>query len=251
MALQQRPDGILTYVTGSMGSGKTSWVKSQVRAAPRLIAWDGKGIDWGPRDGCQVVNLEQLRTIVASARVNGRMRLSVRVPVTRENFAAFCRLAWVWGRLRPGAIVVDEIADVTTPAKAPQEWGEIARKGRAFGINTYVTTQRPQECDKTAQGNAMVYHCGLMADADDQAYVARRLLGGMVTAAEVAALGPLEFIERDVRERSIRRGKVSFARAMPAPREPKAQPAPKPGAQVPPAATEAAPVVRRSGLLDW
>ncbi len=33
----------------------------------------------------------------------------------------------------------------------------------------WVTTQRPQECDKTAQGNAMFHHCGLMADADDQA----------------------------------------------------------------------------------
>lgn len=242
MAIQQRPDGILTYVTGSMGSGKTSWVKSKVRASPRLLAWDGKGIDWGPRDGCQVVNLAQLRDIVTTARVNGRMRLSVRVPVSRKNFAAFCKLAWAWGRLRPGDIVIDEIADVTTPAKAPEEWGEIARKGRAFGINTYVTTQRPQECDKTAQGNAMVYHCGLMADADDQAYVARRLLGGMVSAQEVAKLRQLEFIERDVRELSIRRGKVAFSKPVAVP---------KPAPSAPPVVTEAPPPPPKSTGWEW
>lgn len=246
MAIQQRPDGILTYVTGSMGSGKTSWVKSKVRGAARLLCWDGKGIDWGARDGCTVIDLAELRRIVTDGRVNGRMRLSVRVPVNRANFVLFCKLAWVWGRLRPGVIVVDEIADVTTPAKAPDEWGEIARKARAFGTSVYVTTQRPQECDKTAQGNAMLFHCGLMADADDQAYVARRLLGGMVTPAEVGALGPLEYIERDVRTRTVARGKVVFAK--PVRVAPAALPAPESTPAAAPAEQSAPP---RKGLLDW
>lgn len=203
---EQRPDGTLYYVTGSMGSGKTSWVRERNRAARRMLAWDGKGVDWGPAQRCQVLgSLEELRSRALSS---APARLSVRVPVTRANFEAFCRMAWVWLRIAPGVLVVDEIADVTSTAKAPAAWGEIARKSRAFGAEVYVTTQRPQECDKTAQGNAMVYHCGRMSDEDDQRYVARRLLGSMRYLPQVAALGPLEYLERDVRTGRVSSGKT-------------------------------------------
>lgn len=53
----------------------------------------------------------------------------------------------------------------------------------------------------------MLYHCGMMADADDQRYVARRLLGG-IPVHQVAALRPLEYIERDVRSRQVKSGRV-------------------------------------------
>lgn len=206
---ERRPDGVLVYVTGSMGSGKTSWVHGRVKTSRRLLVWDGKGIDWGPAQRCEVITSPQ----ELHARIMRRTaaRLSYRVPVTRGNFETFCRLAWVWGRLAPGDIVVDEIADVTTPGKAPQAWGEIGRKVRAFGTNVYVTTQRPQECDKTAQGNASVFHCGRMSDADDQRYVARRLLGG-VDVRLVSALLPLQWIERDVRTLKISTGTLRRSR---------------------------------------
>lgn len=204
---ERRADGVLEYVTGSMGSGKTTHVKQATSSASRLLAWDGKGIDWGPRDRCQVIGPHELKAALFAPRG----RFSYRVPVTKENFATFCRLAWIWGRYLPGVIVVDEIADVTNVGKAPPAWGEIARKIRAFGTDVYVTTQRPQECDKTAQGNAMVFHAGLMADADDQVYVSRRLLGG-VHPRDVAELAPYEWIERDVRTRTIRRGKTAAPR---------------------------------------
>jgi hypothetical protein len=204
---ERRADGVLHYVTGSMGSGKTTWVRERVAGAARLLVWDGKGIDWGDRERCRIVGPHELRAQLFAPSA----RLSYRVPVSRAAFEVFCKLAWIWGRHRPGAIVVDEIADVTTVGKAPPAWGEIARKIRAFGTDVYVTTQRPQECDKTAQGNAMIFHCGLMADADDQVYVARRLLGG-AAVADVAQLAPYEYLERDVRTRSIRRGKTRSPR---------------------------------------
>lgn len=200
---QKRPDGVLCYVTGSMGSGKTSWVKRQVKKARRVLVWDGKGIDWGESDRFRVVTTpHELRALLFERTAQ---RVSYRVPVSRANFAVFCRLAWVWGRYMPGVLIIDEIADVTTTGKAPLEWGEIARKVRAFGTDVYVTTQRPQECDKTAQGNATLYHAGRMSDADDQKYVARRLLGG-VDVRLVAALLPLQWIERDVRTLRITTG---------------------------------------------
>ncbi len=190
-----------------MGSGKTTLVRQATLGAPRALYWDGKGIDWGARERCRVVDLHQLRAVLFAPAG----RFSVRVQVTKENFARFCALAWVWGRHLPGVIGVDEIADVTNVGKAPPEWGEIARKIRAFGTDVWVTTQRPQECDKTAQGNAMLYHCGLMADADDQVYVARRLLGG-VPVDQVATLAPLEFLERNVRTRIVTRRRLALGR---------------------------------------
>lgn len=194
-----------------MGSGKTTWVRQQVKAVTRLLVWDGKGIDWGERERCRVITSPQdLRAVLFKS--DGRIsRYSYRVPVSRANFDVFCRLAWVWGRLSPGVIIIDEIADVTSPGKAPQAWGEIARKIRAFGTDVYVTTQRPQECDKTAQGNATIFHCGRMSDADDQKYVARRLLGG-VDVKLVSALLPLQWIERDVRTLQITTGTLRHSR---------------------------------------
>lgn len=138
MQRQRRPDGALYYITGSPGAGKTTWARERVRRAARLVVWDGKGVDWGDRQGCDVdYGLHGLKQCALAA---GALRLSVRVAATRENFEAFCRLAWVWGRVARGVIVVDEIADVTTPGKAPIAWGEICRKARSFGTDVYVTT---------------------------------------------------------------------------------------------------------------
>jgi hypothetical protein len=185
--------------------GKTTWVKQRAKKRRRALVWDGKGIDWGERDGFTVVHsLAELRAIMFK---KGPMRISVRVQVTKENFDTFCRLAWSWGRIAPGLIIVDEIADVTSVGKASPAWGEIARKIRAFGTDVIVTTQRPQECDKTAQGNAGIFHCGRMSDADDQKYVARRLLGG-VDVELVRKLLPMQWLERDVRTLEISSGTV-------------------------------------------
>lgn len=203
---QRRPDGRITYVVGFTGSGKTTWVRQQVRTAPRLLVWDGKA-EWGDAWGCRVVTSPHalLTHVLPDAQP---ARVSYRVPVSRDAFATFCKLAWVYCRAHGGTLVVEELADVTTASKAPIEWGEIVRKSRGFGSMVYAMTQRPQEVDKTCQGNASVFHVGMMADAMDQTYVARRLLACDVS--QVASLKPLEFIERDVRSRTLTRGRASL-----------------------------------------
>jgi len=131
-------------------------------------------------------------------------RVSYRVPVSRKNFETFCRLAWIWIRSGVGTVVIEELADVTTPAKAPVAWGEIVRKSRGYGATVYALTQRPQEVDKTVQGNAALVHCGMLPDEQDQRYAARRLLS--VEPARVAALRPMQWIERDARAHTVRTG---------------------------------------------
>ncbi len=200
------------YVVGYSGSGKTEWTLRETLADRWLLVWDSKGEadPWGTSRGrCHVCTslsaLSQLIKPDSSPR-----RIAVRVPVTRENFDVFCRLAWVYIRSHGGTLIAEELADVSTPGKAPIAWGEICRKTRDFGSWVYALTQRPQEVDNTAQGNASFFHCGMMADTSDAAYVARRLL--CISPAEVEALQPLEWIERDVRSRTITRGKVPIGR---------------------------------------
>lgn len=204
----KRPDGRIVYVVGYTGCGKTAWTMQQVAAAPRLLIWDGKGEadQWAGRGRCIVVTswVELAQRVLPSA---APARIAFRVPVCRENFERFCRLAWVYIRAHGGPLVVEELADVTTSSKAPLAWGEICRKSRAFGSWVYALTQRPQEVDKTVQGNASIFHCGMMADAMDARYVAHRLL--LVPPAQVEALQPLEFIERNARTRQVITGRTN------------------------------------------
>jgi hypothetical protein len=202
---QKRSDGVISYVVGATGSGKTTWVRQQLHGAQRVLVWDGKA-EWGAQWGFKVVtNPRDLMQYVVPGAMPARV--SYRVPVTRENFDTFCKLAWIACRSHVCALVVEELADVTTPSKAPTSWGEIVRKSRGFGTHVYALTQRPQEVDKTVQGNALIYHCGRVSDSMDATYVARRLLN--VDPKQVIALAPLEFIERDVRTGAIRTGKVN------------------------------------------
>ena len=43
MQHQKAPDGIITGIVGSAGSGKTGWLKQQIASSPRLLVWDIEG----------------------------------------------------------------------------------------------------------------------------------------------------------------------------------------------------------------
>ena len=200
-------DGRNVLVTGSTGSGKTVWTRQQVRACRRLLVWDSLG-EWSRLGLVQPVDrLAQLQEHVRQA-LQGRAaphKLGYTGPGSGKHFEAFCRLAWVWLRIAPGGLVVEELADVTTPGRAPAAWGEIVRKGRHCQAQVYAITQRPAESDKTILSNAAAVHCGMMAYPRDRAYMAEVL---DVPQKDVAALAPLQWIERDMRTRELRRGKV-------------------------------------------
>jgi hypothetical protein len=154
--------------------------------------WDAKGEWW--RHGCAPVSSPaELRALVAIAPAPLHRLAYVR-PCTAAEFDFFCRLAWVWLRQARGTLVVEELADVTHPGKAPVAWGEIIRKGLAYGPTIYAVTQRPSESDKTAIGNASLVHCHRMMLAIDCVYMARQL---RVPVERVENLKPFEWIERD------------------------------------------------------
>jgi hypothetical protein len=208
---RRRTDGSATLVTGASGSGKTSWTLRQIPAGAPVLVWDPTG-EWC--DSLHLIPAHDFRRLgeLVIADLRGELTQSLRLgyvgPLSPEHFETFCKLAWVWIRSRRGnVLVVDELADVTSPGKAPAAWGQIVRKNRFRGGRVFALTQRPAESDKTILGNAALLHSGRQNTKRDRAYVAECL---DVPVEEVAALQDLQYIERDFRDHTVRRGVVSI-----------------------------------------
>jgi hypothetical protein len=218
MAPRRRPDGLAVLVAGSRGSGKSGWTRQQCEAAERLLVWDSVH-EWSRdrlvRPVRTLTHLHEL--VVADVASPGEFRVGYTGPVNAKTFHTFCKLAFVWMKVsgpfaskHPGGVVViEELADVTTPAKAPEGWGEIVRKGRHYGGCIYGLTQRPAESDKTIAGNADVIHTGRLSFPRDRKTMAEYL---DVPVEQITALESLHWVERDMRDRGLTTGVLSFSR---------------------------------------
>jgi hypothetical protein len=217
-------DGEAIFVVGSRGAGKTEWVMQQTHSATRLLVWDSLQ-QWSKRGLVQPVwTIDQLKeAVVADMRHPGRFRIGYAGPIsitlrgkdptkaTRVSlFDPFCRIAWAWLRRRKGSsLVIEELADVTQPGKAPDAWGEIVRKSRhEAGSRVFALTQRPAESDKTIAGNCDVLHCGRLSNPNDRKSLATYL---DVPVSDVGSLQSLQWIERDMRTHRLARGMVKFS----------------------------------------
>ena len=218
-----RRDGEAIFVVGSRGAGKTEWVMQQTHKATRLLVWDSLQ-QWSKRGLVQpVYSIQQLRdAVVTDLQRPGRFRIGyagpIRITIPRRPplrpvqvpmFDPFCRIAWAWLRKRAGApLVVEELADVTQPGKAPDAWGEIVRKSRhQAGSKVFALTQRPAESDKTIAGNCDLLPGGRLSNPDDRKSLSKYL---DVPGADISALQPLQWIERDMRTHRLQRGMVKF-----------------------------------------
>lgn len=219
---RRRADGEAFLVCGSRGSGKSGWTRQQCEGAERLLVWDSVG-EWS-RDGIvtPVDTITELQLLIKADAANpGPFRYGYTGPIrvewkedgrsrSVEYFPPFCKLAFVWMKAAPrGVLVVEELSDVTSPGKAPQGWGEIVRKGRHYSGSIYGLTQRPAESDKTLAGNADVIHCGRLSFPTDRKTLAEYL---DVPVDQVTELPSLHWIERDMRTRELRTGKLTFGR---------------------------------------
>lgn len=208
MPLQPRPDGELAVVCGASRSGKTVWTARQVERDRRVLVWDKMG-EWADRYGCRRIStFEALRAAVLPAAPPERLAFKCAF-MTRTAFETFCRYAWVWVRVARGALVIEELAQVTSPGKAPPAWHEIVSSGLRYGPRIFALTQRPAESDKTCMGNATLLHCHQLVRADDERYMAREL---KCEERQVQELRPLEFLERDRRTGRLVKGRVTFGR---------------------------------------
>lgn len=202
-------DGALTVAVGASRSGKTAWVKQQLLKERRALVWDVEG---------QYVQAGFLKVttaagLVAAIQQPGPVKIAY-VPRAINQFEFFCRCAWVFAR-QPGhkAVCVEELADVTTPAKAPDSWGILVRRGLKYDCDIYAITQRPAESDKTIMGNASVIHCCRLQRPKDRQYMAEEM---DLPQKEIDTLtanpesGVYEYLERDMRTRAMKRKRLIF-----------------------------------------
>lgn len=201
--MPRKPDNSLpashTLCVGGTGSGKTSWIKrNRIKGERSIIVWDGKD-EYG---GMGFERITSQRALAARLARSSRGKIAYAPICTPENFAFWARAVWAWGHC---LCIAEELADVTTPAKAPRAWGELIRKGRAHGVRSISTTQRPQEIDKTIIGNATDVMCGFLAQSLDRQYVSNRIA---FDRGELDAMEPGDYVYRVLPRGEITRGRI-------------------------------------------
>lgn len=205
MSALQTADGRLTVVSGASRCGKTTQVANEVRAVNRIAAWDPED-QWAQLPGWRKVTTRA--ALLEAMQARGHMRIAyVAGGDLKAEFDFWCGVVMYACRyIQPLAAIAEELADVTTPSKAPGNWGIMIRRGLKRGLRLYAISQRWAEADKTAIGNASDYLL-FTARGEDVDYIARKT---RIPVEDLDGLKPLEFIRWDPVTREKVRGKVKF-----------------------------------------
>lgn len=205
MSILKTADGRLIVVSGASRCGKTTKVAKATSKERRIAAWDPED-QWAQLPGYQKITTR--RGLLDALQTPGRLRIAyVAGGDIKKEFDFFCGAVMYAGRyIAPLVVVAEELADVTTPSKAPGNWGILIRRGLKRGITIYALSQRWAEADKTAIGNASEYWL-FTSRGEDIDYIARKT---RVPVDEIEALKPFEFIQFDPVTKDKNRGKLSF-----------------------------------------
>lgn len=190
-------------VMGASGSGKSTFVKRSLKkTTPRLLIWDA--LDEYGGFGAEIDTLGGLLDVMAAKRFKAVFRPSADQSVRDKQFDLLCRAAMAAGNL---TLVVEELRFVTKPSRAPLGWAQVCLTGRHVGLTVYGTSQRPASIDKDFLGNATVIRTGLLPYPEDEKAVAKAM---KIDPAEIAALRPLEWIERNKSTGTLTKGRLIF-----------------------------------------
>lgn len=198
-------DGRLYVISGASRSGKTAWTRKQTAKKRRIAAWDPED-QWAQLPGWKKITTRA--ALLEAMKKPGAFKLAyVAGGDLKAEFDFFCGCAIYAGRYVEGLdVVAEELADVTTPSKAPGNWGILLRRGLKRGITIWAISQRWAEADKTAVGNATDFAL-FRASAEDARYLQRKT---GVLETEIAAMVQLEYILKDALTGAIQRGKLKF-----------------------------------------
>jgi hypothetical protein len=199
-------DGRLYVISGSSRSGKTAWTRKAITRARRVFVWDVEA-QW-----CELAGYKKITTragLFEATKKSGPQKVAyVAGGAIKSEFDFFAQCAMYAGRyVEPLAVVAEELADVTTTSKAPENWGILLRRGLKRGISIYAISQRWSEADKTAVGNASDFVIFRTSSGDDVRYLSRKT---RIPESEIAALEPLQFVKLDALTGQISRGKLKF-----------------------------------------
>ena len=199
-------DGQLYVIAGASRSGKTAWTRKRIAKVRRIWAWDPEA-QWCELPGWRKVSTRA--ELLACAQKPGAQKVAfVAGGQLKEDFDFWAGAVMYAGRyVEPLDAVAEELADVTTPSKAPGNWGILVRRGLKRGISLYCISQRWSEADKTAFGNASDFVIFRQSSGDDVTYLARKT---RVEQGEINGLVPLQYVHMNALNGEILRGKLRF-----------------------------------------
>jgi hypothetical protein len=188
--------------------GKGVWLKARLRKLRprRLLIWDTND----EYDGiAQAVGslAELLRAITTRAAF--ALRYVPRSKTDKElraEFELWCSIVY---QAAQSVIVVEELADVTSPSHAPPAWRKLNTRGRHHqGLTLYWCSQSPALVDKASLGNATHMHVGYLGEPRHRVAAAAHM---GCHADDIDALCQFEFIEyvKATKERTKGRVKLS------------------------------------------
>lgn len=184
--------------------GKGVWLKGWLRKAKpaRLLIWD--------RNDEYSEHAKAVGSLVELLQATRGNRYAVRLVTDklqgrelRATFEGFCAVV-----LRsPGAcVIVEELADVTTAAHAPPQWGQVNTRGRHhLGLHVIGLSQSPAWIDKRFLANATMLHVGYLGTLAHRRAVADEI---DIPEAEIKALPQFAFVQYDRKARKLTRGTV-------------------------------------------
>ena len=199
----------LRAYVGATGSGKGVSVREWLRGAraSRLLVWDPLG-EYADFVKVTTSKLQDVASHAQGERFAVAFYPGPDVRTYAEKFSMFCRIAFAAGKL---VLLVEELADVTSPSHAPQSWRQCTKKGRHAGLRIVAATQRPADIDKHFLGGCTYIRCFTLRFPEDR----KAMAGAMgVPLADIADLMTVEqgnvtvlnWIERDFRSGKTTRG---------------------------------------------
>ncbi|MDF2185455.1 DUF87 domain-containing protein [Grimontia hollisae] len=192
------------YICGTTGAGKSSHVKRVIDNASRVAVFDPDD-EYSELKG--FVRVDSARAFLD--HLYRYPKGALKIAYVAEGSAAFdfwCNAVFAWGRC---VAVAEEIADVTSPAKAPPAWGRLLRRGRKRAIKIMAVTQRPAEADKTALSQAAIIRTGLLGRDADRVSVAREM---NINPEALAGLVQLDWVAFRRADLSVTKGNLTHQR---------------------------------------
>lgn len=186
--------------------GKGVWLKAQLAATrpDRLVIWDTN--DEYQKAARQVSTFAELLQAIQAPRFAVRyVPKGKTAKALRAEFETWCTLVYI---ATGATIVVEELADVTSPSYAPPAWRKLNTRGRHHqGLTLYWCSQSPAFVDKASMGNATHMHVGYLGEPAHRKAAAAHM---GCKAEHIDALTQGQYIEYDKARKVRTMGAVSI-----------------------------------------
>lgn len=189
MAADRKGESWAILAASEMGKGV--WLKQRLAESKpaKLAIWDTN--DEYQKAARQVHSMRDLLAAIAAPVFAVRYVPKAKKDKDfRAEFEAWCSIVYA---AAGATLVIEELADATSPSYAPPAWRKLNTRGRHHqGLTLYWCSQSPAFIDKASLGNATHMHVGYLGEPRHRQAAAAHM-GCM--AEDIDALTQGQYIE--------------------------------------------------------